>query len=131
MRYLRQAISKGGAGCSGVSLYILGSAAVADRMLAGARKRVRQMEEGAESPIQYGAAQIATSRTNPDAQAEGFRDVFDLIMSDSDHSRQPVFLGLVGKALSDDQRKILLDGMAKEYAGCDGWLAYIDRECDD
>lgn len=81
--------------------------------------------------LAYGAAQIATSRTNPEAQREGFRDVFDLIMSDSDHARQPAFLGLIMKELSEDQRKILLDGMAKEYADCDGWLAYIDRECAD
>lgn len=80
--------------------------------------------------LAYGAAQIATGRSNPEAQAEGFRDVFDLIMSDSNHSRQPVFLGLIANELSQDQHKILLDGMAKEYAGCDGWLAYVDRECD-
>lgn len=77
----------------------------------------------------YGSAEIATGRTNPQAQAEGFRDVFDLIMSDSDHARQPAFLGLIMEELSEEQRKILLDGMAKEYAGVDGWIAYIEREC--
>jgi hypothetical protein len=79
----------------------------------------------------YGAAQIATSRTNPDAQAEGFRDMFDLIMSGSDHPRQQAFLTLIMGELSEDQRKILLDGMAKEYAGCEGWMAYVDRACGD
>ena len=79
----------------------------------------------------YGAAQIASSRTNPEAQREGFRDVFDLIMSDSDNPRQQAFLTLIMGELSEDQRKILLDGMAKEYAGVEGWLAYIERECAD
>lgn len=79
----------------------------------------------------YEAAQIAANRTNPEAQREGFRDVFALIMSDSDHPRQQAFLGLIMKDLSEDQRKILLDGMAKEYAEVEGWMAYTERECAD
>jgi hypothetical protein len=29
---------------------------------------------------------------------------------------------------SEAHRQILLDGMAREYAGVDGWMAYVDRE---
>jgi len=29
---------------------------------------------------------------------------------------------------AEGHRKILLDGMAREYAGIDGWMAYVNRE---
>ncbi|GJD96603.1 hypothetical protein [Methylobacterium iners] len=76
----------------------------------------------------YDIAQIAAGRGNAEAQTEGFRDVYDLIMSDSDHPRQPAFLGLIMDRLSEKQRPILLDGLAREYAGVDSWMAYVDRE---
>lgn len=51
------------------------------------------------------------------------------IMSDSDHARMPMFLGLLPSAIpAEAHRQILLDGMAREYAGADGWMAYVDRE---
>ena len=40
----------------------------------------------------YGLAQIVTGRSNQEAIQEGFRDVFDLLMSDSDNARQQQFL---------------------------------------
>lgn len=76
----------------------------------------------------YDIAQVTTSRGNAEARNEGFRDVYDLIMSDSDHPRQQAFLMMIVDRLSEKQRIVLLDGMAKEYAGLDGWMAYVDRE---
>jgi len=38
-------------------------------------------------------------------------------------------MNLVKLMPSEPQRQILLDGMAKEYAGTEGWMAYVDREC--
>ena len=76
----------------------------------------------------YDLAQVAAGRGNAEAQTEGYRDVYDLIMSDSDHLRQQAFLGMIMTRLSDKQRPVLLDGMAKEYASSDGWMAYVDRE---
>ena len=29
---------------------------------------------------------------------------------------------------AEAHRQILLDGMAREYAGVDGWMAYVERE---
>jgi hypothetical protein len=29
---------------------------------------------------------------------------------------------------AEAHRQILLDGLAREYAGVDGWMAYIERE---
>jgi hypothetical protein len=46
----------------------------------------------------YSIATIATSRSNTDARSAGFKDVYDLLMSDSDHPRQAAFLTL----LTDD-----------------------------
>ena len=78
----------------------------------------------------YPLAQIVTGCTNYDARQKGFRDVFDLIMSDSDHPRQQQFiLALPGTLASEKHREILLDGMAKDYAGLDDWLVYVNREC--
>lgn len=77
----------------------------------------------------YSIATIATGRSNADAQASGFKDVYDLLMSDSDHPQQGVFLSLLtDDVMPEDHRKILLDGMAKEYAGLEGWLQYVERE---
>jgi hypothetical protein len=75
----------------------------------------------------YSIAAIATGRSNADAQASG--DVYDLLMSDSDHSRQQAFLALLtDDVMPEAHRKILLDGLAKEYAGFEGWLQYVERE---
>ncbi|MEN3238969.1 hypothetical protein PUR29_36650 [Methylobacterium ajmalii] len=76
----------------------------------------------------YDIAQVVTSRGNAEARTEGFRDVYHMIMSDSDHPRQQAFLMMLGSRLSEKQRIVLLDGLAKEYAGLDGWMAYVDRE---
>ncbi len=51
-----------------------------------------------------------------------------MIMSDSDHPRQQAFLMMIRVKLSEKQCIVLLDGLAKEYAGLDGWMAYVDRE---
>ena len=79
--------------------------------------------------LAYPAACLASGRSNQEAATAGFSDVFDLIMSDSDHPRQGVFLMRLMAALSEKQRQILLDGLAAEYADCANWLAYVDREC--
>ena len=77
----------------------------------------------------YSIAAIATGHSNADAQASGFKDVYDLLMSDSDHYRQAVSLMLLtDEVMPEDHRKILLDGIAKEYAGLEGWLQYRERE---
>lgn len=76
----------------------------------------------------YALAQTVTGRSNGDAQREGFKDVFDLLMSDSDHQRQQQFLLQLPAHFAEGHRKIFLDGLAKEYAGVDGWLAYVDKE---
>jgi hypothetical protein len=74
----------------------------------------------------YSIATIATSRSNTDARSAGFKDVYDLLMSDSDHPRQAAFLTLLtDDVMPEEHRKILLGGMAKEYAaskaGCAMW----------
>lgn len=62
---------------------------------------------------------------NPD------EDAFAAIMSDSDHPRQTHFLMMLeGVIPAEGHRRILLDGLAHEYAGVDGWMAYVDRECE-
>ena len=76
----------------------------------------------------YGLAQVVTGRSNEEAVREGFRDVFDLLMSDSDHPRQQLFLLQLPDHFTEGHRQILLDGLAKEYADVDGWLAYVDKE---
>ncbi|GLR87689.1 hypothetical protein GCM10007857_44000 [Bradyrhizobium iriomotense] len=57
-------------------------------------------------------------------------DAFATIMSDSDDPRQASFLMMLkGTIPAERHRRILLDGLAREYSGVDGWLAYVDREC--
>lgn len=57
-------------------------------------------------------------------------DAFAVIMSDSDHTRQASFLMMLESVIpAEGHRRILLDGLAREYAGVDGWMAYVDREC--
>jgi hypothetical protein len=77
----------------------------------------------------YSLATTTSGKSNEDARTAGFKDVFDYIMSDSDHPRQPTFLMQLPDVLpAEAHRKILLDGMAREYAGVGGWRAYVDRE---
>jgi hypothetical protein len=78
--------------------------------------------------VTYDWATACAKRTNPDAQTDGFKDVFDLIMSDSDHARQSSFLMGLSGFITTDQSKVLLDGLAREYAGLEGWMAYVERE---
>jgi hypothetical protein len=76
----------------------------------------------------YALATTISGKTNGDAQQAGFEDVFDYIMSDSDHPRQASFLLALPDIMPEGHRKILLDGLAKEYAGLGGWMEYVDRE---
>lgn len=75
----------------------------------------------------YWVAQSASGRTNTDARQLGYNDVFDLIMADSDHPAQQGFLLLLltGNDLSEAQRQVLLDGLAREYAGRTDWQDYV------
>ena len=70
----------------------------------------------------YSLACIVSGRNNAEAKTEGFKDVFDLIMSDSGRSRQAHFLLQLTPLMAEGHRKILLDGLAREYAGLDGWM---------
>lgn len=76
----------------------------------------------------YEYAQLAAGRGNTEAQAAGRRDVYDLIMSDSDHPRQTAFLTHIHREMPEGHRRVLLDGLAREYAGVDGWMEYVARE---
>jgi hypothetical protein len=76
----------------------------------------------------YSAASTLSGQSNADAQAAGHKDVFDYVMSDSDHPRFLSFLAYINEVVPVGHRMILLDGLAQEYAGVDGWLAFVDRE---
>ena len=79
-------------------------------------------------PIMKGKAyRLAQSIIAPREQGE---DLLATIMSDSDHTRQAAFLMLLPRHMpSEAHRQILLDGLAREYAGLDCWMAYVDLEC--
>lgn len=79
----------------------------------------------------YHLAETITGHTHITAASKGFKDLWDMIMSDSDHVRQYMFLTQLHTVLSEPQRQILLDGLARQYQNCDGWLAYVDRETSD
>lgn len=72
----------------------------------------------------------AVTGENPESVLfSGFRDIWDLIMSDSDHSRQFLFLAWLPEWLPDEKdRMALLDQLASDYQGCKDWLSYVDRE---
>lgn len=72
------------------------------------------------------AYRLAETIIAPKHQGE---DLLRTIMSDSDHNRQPVFLSMLPQVMpAEAHRQILLDGLAREYAGVDGWIAYVERE---
>jgi hypothetical protein len=51
------------------------------------------------------------------------------IMKDSDDARQALFLMHLPEHIpAEAHRLILLNGMAKEYAGVEDWKAYVARE---
>jgi hypothetical protein len=79
-------------------------------------------------PIMKGKAyRLAETIIAPKHQGE---DLLATIMSDSDHSCQAFFLTMLPQHIpAEAHRQILLDGMAREYAGLDGWMAYVEREC--
>jgi hypothetical protein len=76
----------------------------------------------------YGLACVFSGRDNTSAKTEGYKDVFDLIMSDSDHDRQILFMAALLQSMPEGHREILLDGLAREYAGLEGWMQYVERE---
>lgn len=72
------------------------------------------------------AYRLAATIMAPKHQGE---DLLRTIMSDSDHNRQPLFLSMLPQIIpAEAHRQILLDGLAREYAGVDGWMAYVERE---
>lgn len=77
----------------------------------------------------YYLAQAVTCCTDYDARLHGYRDAFDMILSDGSHPRQAHFLVGVAQELPHEvQHKMLLDGLAQEYAGLDDWAAYAGRQ---
>jgi hypothetical protein len=78
-------------------------------------------------PIMKGKAyRLAETIIAPKFQGE---DLLKTIMSDSDDNRQPLFLIALQQHIpAEAHRRILLDGLAREYAGVDGWMAYVERE---
>lgn len=72
------------------------------------------------------AYRLAETIIAPKHQGE---DLLATIMSDSDHNRQPSFLSMLPQVIpAEAHRQILLDGLAREYAGVDGWMAYVKRK---
>ncbi|TCZ58725.1 hypothetical protein [Roseicella aquatilis] len=70
----------------------------------------------------------ATGSDDRIAAKEGRRDVYDLLLADTDADSVPVFLSLLMDAIPcQDQRRLLLDGLAREYAGVPGWTSYAER----
>ena len=78
-------------------------------------------------PVMRGKAhRLAETLMTPKHQGE---DLLATMMSDSDDPRQALFLMHLAEAIpAEAHRKILLDGMAREYAGVDGWMAYVEGE---
>ncbi|UEM08437.1 hypothetical protein J4G43_026975 [Bradyrhizobium barranii subsp. barranii] len=78
-------------------------------------------------PIMKGKAyRLAESIIAPKHQGE---DLLATIMSNRDHTRHVAFLTMLPTVIpADAHRQILLDGLAREYAGVDSWMAYVDRE---
>ncbi|MCK1270107.1 MULTISPECIES: DUF1708 domain-containing protein [unclassified Bradyrhizobium] len=78
-------------------------------------------------PIMRGKAyRLAESIIAPKHHGE---DLLKTIMLDSDHPRQALFLTILPQVIpAEAHQQILLDGMAREYAGLASWMAYVDRE---
>ena len=78
-------------------------------------------------PIMKGKAyRLAQTLMVPKHRGE---DLLATIMSDSDHARVPLFLVHLPEAIpAEAHRQVLLNGMAREYAGVDGWMAYVERK---
>jgi hypothetical protein len=79
-------------------------------------------------PIMKGKAyRLAKTIIAPKSQDED--DLLKTIMSDSDHTRQATFLTMLPTVIpAVAHRQILLDGLAREYAGVTDWMAYVERE---
>jgi hypothetical protein len=94
-------------------------------------KPERQTKEGERMPDLYPimrgkAYRLAETIIAPKYQGE---DLLKTIMLDSDDPRQALFLTMLPQVIpAEAHRQILLDGMASEYAGLNGWMAYVDRE---
>jgi hypothetical protein len=71
----------------------------------------------------YSFAAVVTGEIDPDK-------VWAKIMKDSDSNEQAMFLmGLTEHLPSEKHRQILLDGLAKEFTSCKGWMEYVKQEC--
>lgn len=90
------------------------------------------MQNEAYEGLKARAYQVAVSSAgcgHADAKARGYADVFDLLMTDHEGTCQDRFLAMLASEISDaEARRRLLDGMAAEYAGTNGWMAYLHRE---
>lgn len=72
------------------------------------------------------AYRLAQTIIAPKFQGE---DLLKTIMSDSNHACMPTFLAMLPSTIpAEAHRQILLDGLAREYAGVENWMAYVDRE---
>jgi hypothetical protein len=76
----------------------------------------------------YGAARLTSGCGDREAQSKGYADVFDMIMSNSSHSRQTTFVALLPTIFAEKECQDLLDGMAWEYVKLEKWATYLSLE---
>ena len=74
----------------------------------------------------YALVCACTGSNNHAAESAGYDDVYALLMSDAQHPRVKHFLTRLPdeSGLSDNECKILLDGLALEYRQCLSWADF-------
>lgn len=79
--------------------------------------------------LAYPALATIASCDHPKAVAKGYKDGWQLLMDSHDGNEMFLFCQALPSRLSDVQSKVLLDGLAREYANCNDWAEFVDLAC--
>ncbi len=78
----------------------------------------------------YGTLASVASCDHAKAQSMGYANGWQLLMDKHDGNEMALFCSALPKALSEAQCRTLLDGLAKEFAGCESWGQFVEASCE-
>lgn len=78
--------------------------------------------------VAYATLATIASCDHNKAKSHGYQDGWQMLLDKHDGQEMFVFCTSLPKVLSDEQSKVLLDGLAKEYGHSGDWLKFT-RSC--
>lgn len=76
--------------------------------------------------LAYSVLSTLASCDHGKAKSKGYKDGWAMLLDKHDDNEMAVFCTSLPQVLSEDQAKVLLDGLAREYTPLPNWLDFVD-----